>query len=59
MNIIKEEDPELKRLRKYESFLRNFNKEYMEILEDDLMKFNDNLRSLYESGDIFRQMGRL
>jgi hypothetical protein len=57
--IIEEENPKLARMIKYDSFLKNFNKDYVEILEDDLFKVNQNLKSLYESGDIFRQLGRL
>lgn len=57
--IIEEENPKFARMIKYDSFLKNFNKDYAEILEDDLFKVNQNLKSLYESGDIFRQLGRL
>lgn len=56
---LEEENPEIVRMIKFDSFLRRFNEDYMEILEEDLLKFNQNLQALYESGDIFRRLGRL
>ena len=56
---LEEENPGIARLIKYESFLKSFNEDYMELLEEDLLQFNQNLQALYESGNIFRQMGRL
>lgn len=55
----RQENPEIVRMIKFDSFLRRFNEDYMEILEEDLLKFNQNLQALYESGDIFRRLGRL
>jgi len=56
---LEEENPEIVRRIKFESFLKRFNEDYMEILEEDLLNFNQNLQSLYESGGIFRRLGRL
>ena len=56
---LEEENPEIVRMIKFESFLKRFNEDYMEILEEDLLNFNQNLQALYESGDIFRRLGRL
>jgi hypothetical protein len=57
--LIKEENPKFARMIKHDSFLINFNKDYAEILEDDLFEMSQNLKSLYESDNIFRQLGRL
>ena len=56
---IENENPELARIMRFEAHLKNFNKDYAEILEEDLLNVNEHLQALHESGEIFRQLGRL
>ena len=53
---IEEENPELARLIRYEKFLKNFNKEWKDAIEDDIFAVSSHIRMYSERDGMY---GRL